>query len=284
MPHGYYIINAISTIIAGILYEVNPYIPIILSLSILIITTIMAILFIDPVKKNKKKKIQSVGQFRELGESFKFILKSERVKSLILYAAVMSGIISILTNYEISMMEELEVGASYLGILFAILGILAGIATKKQEKLHNKLRNKTLSVLGFSIIGTCILSGISGAIAQKYKIAIILIIGFYIMKYIFTAIYFPLIEKYLSNFTNEEIDTKIFTANNFLKGIAGAISGILASFLLDRMETAYCMIIVGIIFGILMLLVNRFMKTRVGLKPEEYPKEEVKYDKIKQIV
>ena len=50
------------------------------------------------------------------------------------------------------------------------------------------------------------------------------------------------------------------------------------------METAYCMIIIGVIFGILMILVNRFMKTRVGLRPEEYSKEEIKYDKIKEMV
>ena len=58
----------------------------------------------------------------------------------------------------------------------------------------------------------------------------------------------------------------------------------MAAFLLDRMETAYCMIIVGIIFLILMILTSKYMKTRVGLKPEEYPKEEVKYDKLKELV
>lgn len=265
------------------MYEVNPYIPILLSLSVLIIVTALSIFFIEPIRKSSKKKIKSVEQFKELREAFKFVLKSERVKSLILYVAIMSGIISILSNYEISMMEELEVPASSLGILFAILGIVAGMATKKQEKLHNKLKNQTLSILGFSIIGTCILSGIAGIMAEKYQVLIIVIIGLYIIKYIFRAMYDPLIEKYMSNFTNEEIDTKIFTANNFLKGISGALSGILASFLLDRMETAYCMIIVGVIFGILMTLVNKFMKTRVGLRPEEYPKEEVKYDKIEEI-
>ena len=274
----YYIINAISTIIAGILYEVNPYIPILLSLCILIITTIMAVLFIEPVRKAKKKKIQSVGQFKELGEAFKFVLKSERVKSLILFAAIIKGITSILTNYEISMLEELKIQASYLGILFTILGIVAGIATQKQERFHNKLGNKTLSVLGFSIIGTCILTGILGIVAKEYKIVVILIVGVYITKYIFTGMYDPLIEKYMSNFTNEKIDTKIFTANNFCKGIAGAIAGILAAFLLDRTETAYCMIMVGIIFFVLMVLVSKFMKSRVGLKPEEYSKEEVKYE------
>lgn len=280
----YYIINAISTIIAGILYEINPYIPLILSLSILILVTIIASLFIEPVRKNKKKKIQSVDQLKELREAFKFVLKSERVKSLILFAAAMKGITSILSNYEISMLEELEVPASYLGIIFALLGIIAGMATKKQEKLHHIFRNKTLSMLGFSIVSVCILSGLSGLLAETYKVVVFVIVGFYSMKYILVAMYDPLIEKYLSNFTNEQIDTKIFTANNFLKGIAGAISGILAAFLLDRMNTAYAMIIIGIIFFILMLLICKFMKSRVGLKPEEYNEEEVKYDKMKEIV
>jgi len=148
---------------------------------------------------------------------------------------------------------------------------------------YNKLRNKTLTTIGLLVVGSCIFAGIFGTIAPKYPVVILFIIGFYVAKYALIAIYDPLIEKYLSNFTNEEIDTKIFTANNFLKGIAGAISGILAAFLLDRMETAYCMIIVGVIFGSLMIAVNRFMKARVGLKPEEYSKEEVKYDKIKEM-
>ena len=50
------------------------------------------------------------------------------------------------------------------------------------------------------------------------------------------------------------------------------------------METAYCMIMVGVIFAMLMILVTKFMKSRVGLKPEEYSKEETKYDKMKEIV
>ena len=280
----YYIINAISTIIAGFLYEINPYIPLVATLTILILVTILSICFIEPIKKSQKKKIQSVNQFKQIGEAFKFILKSERIKSLILFAAIIKGLTSIIDNYEINMLEELEVSTSYLGILFAMLRIISGLSGKKQEKFHNKFRNKTLSVLGFLIIGICIFSGIFGIIAKEYKVVVLLIMAFYGARYVFKGIYDPLIEKYLSNFSNEEIDTKIFTANNFLKGIGGALFGILGSFLLNRMETAYFMIIIGVIFVILMILVNRFMKTRVGLRPEEYSKEEIKYDKIKEMV
>ena len=113
---------------------------------------------------------------------------------------------------------------------------------------------------------------------------IIIIVLTYIIRYICSGIYDPLIEKYLSNFTSQEIDTKIFTVNNFLRSITSAIIGIVASFLLDRMETAYCMIIIGILFFLLMIVTGKFMKGRVGLKPEEYSKEETKYDKMKEMI
>ena len=131
-----------------------------------------------------------------------------------------------------------------------------------------------------AIVIGCILGGIAGITAKEYKIMILFIIIFYAVKYVCSGIYYALEEKYLSNFTNEEIDTKIFTANNFLKSISSAIFGIMASFLLDRMETAYCMIAIGGIFLVFMILISKFMKKRVGLKPEEYDKEEVKYDKM----
>lgn len=277
---SYYILNAISTIIAGILYEINPYIPILLSLTILVIVTILATFFIEPIKRTKRKKIESVGQLKELGESFKFVLKSERVKSLILFSAIMTGLFSILANYEVSMLEDLDISATYLGILFAVLGIVAGLSTKRQEKFHNKFRNKSLTTMGFLAVGSCTFAGIAGILAKKYAVGILFIVLFYMIKYICSGIYYPLIEKYLSNFTNKDIDTKIFTANNFLKSITSAIVGVIASFLLDRMETAYCMVVIGTIFFLLMILVNKFMKNRVGLKPEEYPKDEVKYDKM----
>ena len=281
---NYYILNAISTVIAGILYEINPYIPLVLSLATLIIVTFLSTLFIEPVKKTQKKKTQVVDQWKEIKESFAFVLKSERVKSLILFSSIMTAILVVLGSYEVSLMEDLDISASSVGVLFAILGIISSIGTKKQEKFHNHYHNKSLMIIGFVTILGCILGGIAGVLAKEYKIMILFIILFYAIRYVCTGIYHALIEKYLSNFTNEDIDTKIFTANNFLRSITSAIIGILASFLLDRMETAYCMIAIGILFFLVMMLIGKFMKSRVGLKPEEYTKEETKYDKMREMI
>ena len=276
----YYVINAFSTIAAGVLYEINPYIPIILSLSALVIVTVMSLFFIEPIERRKAPRHEPFKQIKDLGEAFKFIFKSERIKGLLLFSSIMMGLFSILINYEVSMLEDLNVPAKYLGVIFAVLGIVSAVSAKKQENFHNKFTNKSLTVLGGICAISCIAAGIFGIVTEIYPLCIFFIIFFYIIRHFIKGLFYPLIEKYLGNFTNEEIDTKIYTADSFFKSISCAVFGILASFLLDRLETSICMIIVGITFSIIILLVSSFMKKRVGLKPNEYPKEDVKYDNL----
>lgn len=279
---NWYIINGIATILAGFFYDIHPYIPISLSLVITTFVTIISTGFKEPTQKNKKAiKVQEFNQIQELKESFKFILKSERLKSLILFSAFATGIISILSSYEISLLEDLNMEAKYLCTIFAVIGFVSGMITKKQEKFHEKHRNKSLSILLFIISISILGAGIFGIIAETYYFAVIMIICFYLLGECYKSILYPLRDRYLRSFANEEIDTKIFVASHFLGSIFSAITGLLASFLLDRMSTAYCMVIMGIIGLIITVMMGKYMKTRVGLKPSEYSKEELKYDELK---
>ena len=277
---NYYIINAIATILAGFFYDINPYIPITLSFMITILVTILSTGFIEPQTTRKKHKVQEFNQLKDLKDSFKFILTSERLKALILFSAVSGGIISLMATYEVSLLEDFDMPAKYLCIIFAVLGIISGILANKQEAFHEKYRNKSLCTL-FGIIGGAILiAGICGIIAKQYSVFILLIVVTYMIRYSCQGMYYPLTERYLRNFSNEKIDTKIFTAKNFLKSILSAVIGIMGSFLLDRMNISYCMLIVGISSIILTILMSQYMKPRVGLKPEEYAKEEIQYDEL----
>ena len=279
---GYYFINAISTILAGWLYSVNPYIPILLSLATLILVTIISTFFIEPIKKQQinSKDISVIDNIKEIEQSFKFILKSERIKSLLLYTSIVGGLMCTLCTYEVILLEELDISSGIIGMIFAGLGIVSSFATKKQQQFHNKYTNKSLSIIGLLIAISCMISGIIAIFAINIKSLIIGIILMYIIKYIMTSIYYSLTEKYLRNFANEEIDAKIYTIKNLLKSISSAIIGVFASFLLNRMDTSYCMILLGAIFIILITLTISYMKSRVGLNPEEYSDEEKKYDEL----
>lgn len=108
-------------------------------------------IFINPQNENKKHKIQEFNQLKDLKYSFKFILKSERLKALILFSAISGGVISLMATYEVSLLEDFNMPAKYLCMIFAILGIISGIVAKRQESFHERYKNKSLSALLVSL-------------------------------------------------------------------------------------------------------------------------------------
>ena len=282
---GFFVINAITKIAAGFLFAINGYIPIICSLTILVIVVIISIGFIEPVKRKKQNKNELLNkkQIKEIKDGFSYILKSERLKALVLSSTANITLIVILMNYTVSLLEDLNISSAIIGIIAAVGSLISAFASKGQEKFHQKLTNKSLFVISMMLSISTIIAGISGLLTEKYIELLIIVILMYMINYFAQGMYYTIIDRYLRNFSNEKIDVKIFSAKNFFGNFGRILGGLMASFLLSRMKTAYCMIIIGILFAIIYLLIGRYMKTRVGLRPDEYSEEERKYDEQKQI-
>ena len=282
---GYYLLNAISKVCAGFLFAINGYLPMICSVIVLIAASVLSIKFIGPVKKKKMNTNEALGkkQIKEIKEGFVYILKSERLKALILCSALVDSLLAIMQTYTVSLLEELALTSTIIGIISAIGSLISAYASKKQYIFHKRLRNKSLITIAITISISCFLSGLCGIKAKDSSFLLVMVIIGNLIYNFGYGMYYTIIEKYLRNFSNKNIDTKIFSANSLFGSIAKVIGGLFASFLLDKTATAYCMIIIGSIFTILYVLTEMYMKTRVGLKPEQYSKEETKYDEQKQI-
>ena len=282
---GYYTLNAISKVIAGALFVVNGYLPIILSLVILIFVTILSIGFIEPIKKKKKSNatLMYKVEMKNVKDGFIFVLKSERLKALILCASLIYALLSILQTYHVSLQEDIGLSSFVIGIIAAIGSLASAYASKGQSQFHNKFRNHSLFIISMILSITTIISGVFGIGAEMNSFLLLIVIGAFLMYTFGLGMFYTIIDKYLRNFSNEKIDTKIFAAYNLFRNILRVVTGVLASFLLDKIATVYCMIVSGVIFTIMYILMGKYMKTRVGLKPEEYSKEETKYDELKQV-
>lgn len=270
---GYYILSAISMVLSGFLYEINGYIPIIISLIITIIALIMSTRLEEPQKTVKEKE-----ECGSLKEAIKFVLSSNRFKSLLLFSGIFYGIFTVLATYEVSLLEELNISSKYIGIIFAILNLVSAFSSNAQNLFQDKFKNRTLSILGILLVISCIISGIIGNLKISLPIIVIMLVFMYILKYLLVGLYNVLITKYLSNFTNKDIDTKIFAVNSFINGIVSVIFGIIASGLVAKMSTANAMIIFGSIGLILFIFVLSYMKDKIGLDPQKYSEYELKYD------
>ena len=90
-----------------------------------------------------------------------------------------------------------------------------------------------------------------------------------------------LISRYLNNFTTHTIRNKISSSYNLIESIARTLIALLASFLLRITTSSGTLLVLGCIITIAFVLLLDKMKTRVGLKPEQYKKEEIEFTEIK---
>lgn len=274
----YYYIDAISSLITGYLYIVNPYIPLILCLIFNIISVIVSF---------KLKSLNEVNKTTDESDSIKLIdvikhtIKSNRLFCLVLFYAICSGLLYILTSLRSSIFEDLNLEAQYFGIIYAVLQITTGLAARFQNVIHNRFKNKTLSVMGIPLAVSCIIIGILGNFANNTKSAVfIIILIIFIIQGILKGAYKSLIVRYLNNFTNNKIRTKLKSVENLLYTIFAIAIGLISSAYLSITSTANTFIIIGCVTTILIVLLLDYMNGKVGLKPLEYTKEDIKYDTI----
>lgn len=273
---GYYILSAVSMIISGFIYGINPYLPMIFSLIITIIVLLMSTRFSEPVLVNIEKENKDR---ITLKASILFAFKSKRCRSILLFGSVFFGVISVLATYEICLIEELNIPTGIIGIMFAALNIISAVSSNAQNKVQNIFKNKTLTFLGISISLVCVFAGMAANMNASILIIMGIITVLYILKYWIVGVYLVLISKYLSNFTDERIDTRLFAIYSFTTSIISAIFGIVAARFVEVMSTADAMITFGSVTLVIFLVVLIYIKNKLGLKPEEYSEYELQFDK-----
>lgn len=244
-------------------------------------STVISFKFRNINLPEEKVKSTTFKEYKEqLKESFRFFLSSKRMKSLILFNAILMGIILGIVNLRSSMLSEMMVPEQYFGIVFAVLQFIAAISSRMTNKVQSTFKNKTLAFLSLPLTISCIIIGFIGGDPLS-KSSFILIFLLYLIQYAIKGPYQALMGRYLNNFTNRKIRPKIVALKNLMANLFTAIVTLLSSLLLQITTTANTFIIIGCISTILVVLMLDYMKKRVGLKPSQYPKEDMKYSLVK---
>ena len=274
---NYYYIDAITSIVTGFLFTVNPHIPIILCLIMCIISTILATRFqhTNTISKSNKEHSEKVS----LKQAFVHVKNSRRLLYLILFYAILSGLLFNLSSLRSSLFKDLNLNARYFGIIYAILQIISGTTARYQNKVHNKFKNQTLAVLGIPLTVSCMLIGLLANLKIDNFIFFVIMFLF-IIQNILKGPYRTLIVRYMNNFTNKSIRTKLATIESLAYYSISVIFSLTSSYLLKVTSTANALLTIGIISTFSIGTLLYLMKGRVGLKPEEYPDEDLKYSHL----
>lgn len=278
----YYILDGIASLVAGYLFVINNYIPMLICLGFIIISTILSFGFKDiyKVKKDKKANIGLSNTLKEYGNdlksSFKFILKSKRMKAFILFQIVFYSVIEIVDTYNSDLLINIGIPEEQFSMIFAVLTLIGGISLSLKRPIEKKFKNRTLAFISLMYIGACIIIGAVATLLKSEMIIPIVLIMYAVQK-VNTSIWYILEAKYLKNFTKEEMRNKITFTYEFIGGIAASIFSILGGLLLKVLNVRNAFLVIGLLALASMVVALDYMRTRFGLKPEEYKKEDIEF-------
>ena len=275
----YYIIDAVTSLVAGFAYVINPYLPIILCLIFNIISTILATRFRHTNFEEDETKIGAKKYFKELKEAGRFAIKSKRMLCLLIFFGLISGLLYNMTTFRSGVLEQIQLPEQYFGIVFAITQIAAAMCSRAQHLIHKRFRNKTLSVLGIPLTISCIIIGLIAMGTVSFSKTFVIIFLF-VMQGAIKGTYNVLIYRYLNNFTNKNIRTKLATIRNMVYNVFSITISLLGALLLNFTNAVNTILIVGCISTIVIILLLDYMRGKVGLKPEKYKQEDLKYSTI----
>lgn len=273
----YCYLSAISTVCAGFLYEVNAYIPIILAIIFMVFALIISLNFTEVKKEEQEEKKTAKQSINEVKEGFLFIIKSPRLKSLLLMIGFMWGMICLFGTYQTTLLKDIHVPAKYIGIILAALDIIQGMSATKANKFNEKHKNHSLTYIGIRMtVGIAVAGGV--VVIGLSKIPQLAIIIFtYILRMSDKGVFQIIRKRYMGNFMTPEMLTKIYAVYSLIASSFRMTASAIGSHLLTFMTIEYAMVAVGILFTVGILSLSQYMKTRIGLKPEEYTKKDIAY-------
>ena len=147
--------------------------------------------------------------------------------------------------------------------------------------MEKKFKNRILTFISLLYIGSLV---VVGSLVTNFEGSILLpmILFMYCIAKMATAIWYILEYKYLKNFSQPEMRGKITFAYEFINGIVASIMSVLGGWLLNIIDIKNAFLLVSLASLAILILILDYMRTRFGLKPEEYAKEDIEFAEIEK--
>ena len=265
--------GVVGGLIAGVLYSINPYIPLFLTLICIISATAISFNFYDIQEEESKQSFKDY--IKDLKKGYKFITKSKRLRTLLIMTGAIWGIIVLLDSYQLTLLQDIGASSIQIGIIFAMFELTRGLFSNRALDFNKKFKNKSLTNIlltfatGFILVGIIALSNI-----PFYTKLIIIVILLLIMG-AGNAIDQILAKKYVNNFTSTKILPAIYSAKSICDNIFRTIITLIGSVIVGIYNIDIAMVAMGIFILILTLGLTVYSKDKLGLKPEEYTQKDI---------
>lgn len=143
--------KAITTLISGFLFEINPYIPFLLCITCVIITIIIAMNFKEVKEEKDKQDNIATNVLQKVTNNFSFIFKSKRLRALLIMIAMIWALLCIQSTYNTALLKDIGISAGMIGLISALMELIKGLYSTKANDFNKKYSNTLLTRIALTI-------------------------------------------------------------------------------------------------------------------------------------
>lgn len=267
--------KAISTLMAGFLFDINPYIPMSLCIACIVITILVAMNFREIEDEETTEKNEENDSVQTVKQGMTFIFKSKRLKALLLMIAMIWAVLCVHSTYNTALLKEIGISASMIGIIGAVMELVKGMYSTKANDFNKKYSNHLLTIVALTVTIVMTISGIITLLPIDYRIQAMVIIVLCTVAYIMKGVQQVIKKRYMSNFVKPDTLLQSYSFNTIAKNVLRMIVSYIASITLNFMNIKFACVFIGILLTAIVILISLYMKSRVGLEPEKYDEKDV---------
>ncbi len=227
----------IGSIIASLLYTINPKLPFFISGTIIFIAFLIFAKFKE-IKHSSTANITSEKYITQIKESGKYIYKHKKLRTVIIYAALINMTYASLIHTYAPYFISVGVDEKYFGIIFAIFNVVALLASRYNGLYIEKTKPYTLIILGIILIISYMILGF-----VTIKIGIIGIL----LQQIYRGISATTFQKYINKYSPSEKRATILSYHSLVVTLIGGSFGILTGIMIDNLNINSAYLIIGAI-------------------------------------
>jgi MFS family permease len=247
--------QAVGSVIAGFVYEVNMYLPMIISIGFMIITALITLIFKEPPTLDAGTERDQT-YFKQIIESAKYVLSHEKLKAIVLFSMVFFIFYRAGYWFYQPYMETVNIPVKYFGIIFFIFNITAAFFSKRSSYIMSKTKPKTLTFMAFLMIASFVLMGLF-----KIWIGVFAIL----LQQVARGINRPVITKYMNKHISSDKRATILSFQSLACNLAVAVTFPFMGVLKDNSNIFTTNLILAASMIILTMLAIKYMDSRLGV-------------------
>lgn len=241
--------QALGSLVAGFLYEINIYIPFYVSAFFMIVAAAITLFYKEPYIE--KTVHHETNYFKQIRNSFSYVYHNKKVVNVILFSVIFMYFYRVGFNYFQPYMVAVDIPVKFFGVIFFFFNIIAAYASKNADKFLKMTRPRSLLAVSLLLTISFFLLSIT-----KMWIGVI----FILMQQVARGLRVPVFQKYINKHIPSDKRATIISIQSLTHAIIIAIFAPLAGLLLDNSNIFLAHLMMGFVMLVLVFLANLRMK------------------------